>query len=166
MSASRRQSTDAQKASTISSRTAGSLAIKSRSTSDVGLQLGGSSGYADNPRRERYGADARWDRGPLVLKSEVSSGRDGGLRRFGYYGLAALQVQSQLQAVVRFDSWDPDTNSETGALDAAERNVTAGISYLVMGNTLKLQANYVRQWFADSLAPAQNMLRVNIQTSW
>lgn len=137
-----------------------------RPPGELGLQLGGSSGYADNPRRERYGADVRLDRGPLVLKSEISAGRDGELHRFGYYGLAALRIQPQLQAVVRYDSWDPDTRAETGALDAAERNVTAGISYLVMGNTLKLQANYVRQWFAGGLAPSQNMLRINVQTSW
>ena len=137
-----------------------------RPPGETGLQLGGSSAYANNPRRERYGADVRLDRGPLVLKSEISVGRDSGLRRFGYYGLVAVRIQPQLQTVVRFDSWDPDTRAETGTLDAAERNITAGISYLVMGNTLKLQANYVRQWFAGGPAPSQNLLRMNVQTSW
>lgn len=132
----------------------------------TGLQFGGSSGYADNPRRERYGADVRLDRGPLVLKSEVMAGRDGDARRFGYYGLAAVQIRPRLQAVVRLESWDPDTRAETGLLDVAERNATAGISQHVMGNALKVQANYVRRWFAGALAPSQNVFRINVQTSW
>lgn len=130
------------------------------------LSVGGSSAYARNPRRARYGADARFAQGPWVLKTEVIAGRDDELRRFGYYGLAALQIQPSFQVVARFDSWDPDTRTETSEFDAAERNVTAGISYLLKGSTVKLQANYVRQWFAEGLVPSQNLLRVNIQTAW
>ena len=71
-----------------------------------------------------------------------------------------------LPRIVRFDSWNPDTRAQTTPANATERDFTAGITYLIDGGALRFQANYVRQSFANGLAPSQNMVRFNIQTAW
>ena len=143
---------------------AGRVAV--RPSKQLGLRLGASGAYAESPQRARYGADVQLDRGPLVIRSEIMAGEDGPLRRLGFYGLAAVQLSEALQAVVRFDSWDPDTGAEKDRQDVTERNFTAGLNFFLLDDALKVQANYVRKWFVSDLAPGKNVLWFNFQTSW
>lgn len=132
----------------------------------AGIRVGGSAGYAGAPLRERYGVEARVDRGPVTLMSEVMTGADAEVSRLGFYGLAAYQVRPSLRLVARYDSWDPDTALESAPSDARERNVTAGFGYRLLDDALTVQVNYVRRWFDGGLGPSENLLRMNLQTAW
>jgi hypothetical protein len=117
-----------------------------------GLQVGGSGGFEPGPfaqRRERAGSEIQYKSAAVTLRTESMSARDGGLHRFGWYGLGAWRVTHDLQLVGRYDSWDRDRAAETSALDAYERQITAGTSYLLDGGNAKLSLNIVHQSFPN-----------------
>lgn len=132
------------------------------------VQVGG-SGAADlagsDATRRRLGAEAALTRGPLSLRSELMTGRDGPVPRRGGYAHAGYRITPEVQVVARYDAWDPDTRSETGVADAAERDYLGGVNWYVAGNNLKVQANYIRKTFGASL-PSRAYLLVNLQTMW
>ena len=136
-----------------------------------GLQIGGSGAWgngqrADRPRRDRLGAELLYNRRSLLLKSEFMTGKDSSTSRLGYYGLIGYKVRPNVQAVFRFDVWDPDTRLETDSSNVTERDYVVGVNYFITESTLKLQLNYVRKTFQNQLLPSKNLALVNLQTSW
>jgi hypothetical protein len=122
-----------------------------------GLQLGGSGAFEGGPfeqRRERAGSEIQFKNSVLTLRTESMAARDGGLHRFGWYGLGAWRVTSNLQLVSRYDAWDRDRSAETSTFDAYERQVTAGTSYLLDGGNAKIALNIVHQTFPNIASSA------------
>lgn len=135
-----------------------------------GLQLGAWAVRAGEtipgrPRRDRAGAELQLVRGGLTLRSELVEGKDAATERRGYYGLAAYKLRQNLEAVVRVESWDPDTSKDTDAASASERAYTAGLGYY-LDEKAKLQLNYVSKTFSDSVVQDRHRLIVNLQASW
>lgn len=57
----------------------------------------------------------------------------------GFYGTLAYRVTPRIQALVRYDQFDPNKNKGNDI----RREYTAGINYFVKGQALKLMLNYV-----------------------
>jgi hypothetical protein len=141
-----------------------------RPTFAKGLQLGGSfarDGFRklDALNRERHGVEALYTRGPLGFKSELMFGRDAAVTRRGGYFLATHRLHKSVQAVFRFDTWDPDTRSNATLETVTERDWLGGVTYTIANTGAWLQFNYVRKTFAD-VAPARNLFMANVQSTW
>ncbi len=136
-----------------------------------GLQLGAWAVRAGDtvpgrPRRDRSGAELLFVRDGLTLRGELVTGKDDAIERRGYYGLAAWKLRPDLEAVARFDTWDPHTGKDTDAGSVEERDYVAGINYYLDGNKAKLQLNYMSKTFANSVVQDRHLILVNLQTSW
>ena len=57
----------------------------------------------------------------------------------GYYGTLAYKITPRLQALVRYDKFDPNKNT----VNDIRTEYTAGLNYFVKGQALKLMLNYV-----------------------
>lgn len=57
----------------------------------------------------------------------------------GYYGTLAYRITPRLQALVRYDQFDPNKNRANDI----RTEYTAGLNYFVKGQALKLMLNYV-----------------------
>ena len=148
------------------------LAVRllARPTFVKGLQVGGSFARDGFKRlsqagRERHGVELLYARGALGLKSEVMFGRDGAVPRRGGYVQATQRLNRNLQAIFRFDTWDPDSRTNAAADTVAERDWLSGVTYTIANSGAWLQLNYVRKTFAD-VAPARNLFIANIQSTW
>ncbi len=135
-----------------------------------GLHLGSSgawgNGGGDRPRRDRLGAEVQYTRGPLTLRSELMTGRDGPVHRRGAYGHAGYRFSPRVEGVLRFDTWDPDTDSDGTPSSVRERDYIAGVNVFLSQHNLKLQANYLRKTFHDDVVPARDVFLINTQTFW
>jgi phosphate-selective porin len=145
---------------------AGSIVIRPVS----GLHLGSSGAWGNGggtrPQRDRLGAEVQYTRGPLTLRSELMTGRDGALHRRGAYGHVGYRFSPRVEGVLRLDTWDPDIHSDADVSTAGERDYIAGVNVFLSQHNLKLQANYVRKTFHDAVVPARNLFLVNTQTFW
>lgn len=124
-----------------------------------GLQIGGSGAFEPGPfeqRRERAGAELQYKHSAATLRAETMSARDGGLHRFGWYGLGAWRLTQNLQLVGRYDSWDRDLSADATPFDGYERQITAGASYLLDGGNAKFAINLVNQSFPNIASTAAN----------
>jgi hypothetical protein len=134
------------------------------------LQLGASGGFEGGPvpaqRRERAGGEAQYRNRWVTMRSEVMGARDGNVRRLGYYALGAARPSPDVELVARWDRWDPDLHNETGALDAAEREVVAGASYFIDGGATRLAANLVRSDYPSHTLPSSTLLLFALHVVW
>lgn len=134
------------------------------------FQVGGSGAFEGGPavaqRRERVGGEIQYRTGAVTARSEAMSARDGELRRFGYYGLAAIRPTDAVQFVARFDNWDRDRAREATINDAVERQITLGVSYLLEGDAAKVAANVIRSTHPNVALGSANMVLVAFQTVW
>lgn len=134
------------------------------------LQIGGSGGFEGGPaaaqRRERAGGEAQYRTRLVTLRTEVMGARDGTVRRLGYYGLAALRPAPELEVVGRWDYWDPDLHDESGSVDAAERQIVAGVNYFIEGEATRLAANVVRSTFPGRVVPSSTLLLLALHVVW
>lgn len=134
------------------------------------LQLGASGGFEGGPlasqRRERAGGEALYRTSRVTLRSEVMSGRDGVIRRLGYYGLGAVRPRDDVELVARWDWWDPDLHNESGPLDVAERELVGGVNYFIEGGATRLAANLVRSSFPSGKLSSSTELLLSLQVVW
>jgi phosphate-selective porin len=136
-----------------------------------GLHLGGSGVWGngqrfDRPRRDRLGGELLYTRDRFKFKSEAMSGRDGDFHRFGYYTHFGYRLTPKVEAIFRFDVFDPDTRREINSASVTERDYIAGFNYYVTENHVKLQVNYLRKTFHNEIVPSRNLVLVNLQTAW
>lgn len=136
-----------------------------------GLQIGGSGAYTagkrtSSTRRDRLGAELVYDRSRFRIKSEFMIGVDGEVHRRGYYMHFGYRILPKLELVARYDTFDPDIRRDVSAQTANERDYLAGVNYYIKENKFKLQLNYVRKTFTDSLSPSRNLFLTQLQTSW
>jgi hypothetical protein len=135
------------------------------------LSLGASGALSTRSRpdtivRRRAGAEAKLVAGPVMVKTEYMSGRDGTRRGAGWYGHVGYSPTARLNLVARHDVFDPDVDAETSALDARERDWIAGFTYDLPAMNVRLQMNYLRKLFPPGLAPSRNLLLTNLQAAW
>lgn len=133
------------------------------------LQIGGSGGFeggATTQRRERAGGEVQYRTKVFTLRSEVMGARDGTTRRLGYYGLTAVRPNADVEVVGRWDYWDPDLHSESGSVDAAERQIVGGMNYFIEGGATRLAANVVRSTFPGRVVSASTLLLVALHVVW
>lgn len=136
-----------------------------------GLQIGGSGAIGNgtrttNPRRDRLGAELVYDRAKLRIKGELMTGVDGDVHRRGYYAHFGYRIIPKVEAIFRYDVFDPDIRQEASVATIAERDYIGGINYYIKGHNLKLQVNYIRKTFATNLVPYRNLFIINLQTAW
>jgi hypothetical protein len=134
-----------------------------------GLSVGASGAWggtdAGNARRDRFGGEVLYVRGPLKLAAELMTGSDGDLDRRGFYLHAGYRFRPRVEGIVRVDGWDPDTTRNIGLATANETDYTIGVNYSPF-STLRLQANAIHKVFSDDALGARNLVLVNLQTSW
>jgi Phosphate-selective porin O and P len=117
-----------------------------------GFQIGGSGGFQGGPtstRRERAGTEVQFKDSWVTVRAETMTARDAELRRFGWYTLAAVRPTPPLQLVARYDAWDRDRAHEASVVDAFERQIVVGGSYLIDGTAARFVVNAVRQSFPN-----------------
>jgi hypothetical protein len=135
------------------------------------LYLGGSGALStrtqpDSVVRRRAGVDARLVAGPVLVKTEYMSGRDGARRGAGWYGHLGYSPTARLNLIARHDVFDPDVDAETSPLDARERDWIAGFTYDLPAINLRFQMNYLRKLLPAAIAPPRNLVLTNLQAAW
>jgi hypothetical protein len=117
-----------------------------------GFQIGSSGGFEGGPptqEKQRFGTEAQYKVNAVTLRAETMAARDGLLRRFGWYGLGAMQVSHDVLLSARYDSWDRDRTGESALTNAFERQIVVGGNYLVQGTQAKIALNIIYQTFPN-----------------
>jgi hypothetical protein len=135
------------------------------------LSLGASGALStrstpDSVIRQRAGAEARLIAGPVLVKTEYMSGRDGNRRGAGWYAHVGYSPTTRLNLVVRQDVFDPDLDAESTVLNAREHDWIAGFTYDVPAFNVRLQMNYLRKLLSPGIAPGRNLVLTNLQAAW
>jgi hypothetical protein len=134
-----------------------------------GLHLGGSfarDGFGSVPAagRLRHGVEFQYARFGATVKSELMFGRDGEIRRRGGYVHVMRPIRKNLQAALRFDTWDPDTRADL-ADSVTEKDWLAGLTYTIANSGAWLQLNFIQKTFGG-LLPARSVFMANLQSTW
>lgn len=120
------------------------------------LSLGGS--YYDGNRfststvADRLGADATLKFGGAYLQGEYILGRDGAVRKEGWYAQAGVFILPKvLQTVVKYDVYDPAVKKSNAASSAAEKKtaVTTLVVNWYFSEGLRLQTDYEWKYWTD-----------------
>jgi hypothetical protein len=133
----------------------------------------GSIGQRGEPgTKDRYEADVRFERGPLLVQSEYIRAHDVGssgtaVDAQGFYGAAAWTLLDVLQPAVRVGYLDPDVDKDLDPVADKKDEVwhfDVGLNYLLGKHAAKLQLDYSRFQFDD--ATANNELILAVQVSF
>ena len=140
-------------------------------TAVKGLSIGASGAWApatenSNPRHDRLGFEAVYQRDRLRLKSELMLGIDGDVHRRGYYAHVGYRFVPKVEGIFRFDMFDPNTRLETTGLTVTERDYITGLNYYIKDHNFKVQFNYIRKTFTRGITPSRNLFVINMQTAW
>ena len=136
-----------------------------------GFQIGTSGLWAPNsgilnPQHQRLGFESLYQRNKLRLKSEFMMGIDGDIHRRGYYAHAGYRFAPKFEGIFRYDTFDPDIRRDNTAATVTERDFITGFNYYIKENNFKIQLNYTRKTFANSVTPSRDLFIVNLQTAW
>lgn len=120
------------------------------------LSFGGSyydgNRYSTSTVADRLGAEAVLRFGGAYLEGEYILGRDGSIRREGWYVQAgAFVLPKVLQAVVKYDVYDPDVKKSNAASTASEAKtaVTALVLNWHLNEDMRLQTDYEWKYRTD-----------------
>jgi phosphate-selective porin OprO/OprP len=107
-----------------------------------GLELGashceGRSGVV-RLNKDRTGGYLAFIHDPLSIKGEYIYAKDDSLTRYGWYAQLAFKVIPELQALIKYATYDPDDDISDNNLDTA----TFGLNWFFHKNA-KLQFNYL-----------------------
>ena len=145
----------------------GRLAARMPFLRALSLGASGALSTADAPDtvvRRRAGAEARLVAGPVLVKTEYMTGRDGTRRGAGWYAHVGYSPTTHLNLIVRQDVFDPDLDAESTTLNARERDLITGFTYDISALNLRFQMNYLRKVL--QFAPARNLVLTNLQAAW
>jgi hypothetical protein len=126
----------------------------------------GTRSVPDSVIHQRAGAEARLVAGPVLVKTEYMSGRDGDRRGAGWYAHVGYSPTTHLNLIVRRDVFDPNLDAESNPFDARERDWVAGFTYDLPAFNVRFQMNYLRKQLSPSIAPGRNLLLTNLQAVW
>ena len=135
------------------------------------LSIGASGAFStkstpDSLVRQRADADLRLVAGPVYLKGEFMSGRDGARRGEGWYTHVGYSPTTRLTLIARHDVFDPDRSRETAVANARERDWIGGFTYDLPVMNVRLQMNYLRKYFPTAIASPRGLLLTNLQATW
>lgn len=135
-----------------------------------GLTVGGGGGWEPGPftqKKQRVATEAQYKIKRYTLRGETMAARDGALRRFGWYGLGAMQATSRIVLSARYDAWDRDRTAETSLNNAFERTIVLGANYAVDGTPAKVAVNLVHQSFPNiATVPTATFVLMAFQAAW
>jgi len=95
---------------------------------------------AGEAAHNRTGAELLYLAGPWKLQGEYIRGKDGVIRKQGWYVLAVRTLTPTLRAVARYDRIDPNHTVNTDAVSS----LTGGITWLLSKDGLtRVQFNYI-----------------------
>ena len=91
--------------------------------------------------------------------ADGSNGGDGltNKKRQGWYVTLGYRITKKLEAILRYDEFDPDKKISNNN----KREYTAGINYYIKGQALKLILNYV--YCQNSSAPDSHRIIIGSQ---
>jgi hypothetical protein len=144
----------------------GSGALSTTNAPDTVVGGGGGAAARGGAGRGRAGAEARLAAGPVLVKTEYMTGRDGTRRGAGWYAHFGYSPTTHLNLIVRQDVFDPDLDAESTALNARERDLIAGFTYDVPAVNVRFQMNYLRKLLPPGIAPGRNLVLTNLQAAW
>jgi len=108
--------------------------------------------------KDRWEADVRYERGPLLVQAELIRGRDvpatgdaiqgQGVYVAGGYTLPGAVLGGSLQPVARIGYLDTNVDAD----DDQVLHYDVGVNYYLRAHEMKLQASYSRQQFEDDAA--------------
>lgn len=120
---------------------------------------------AEYYKRDRYGAGACYDDGPIVVRSEYIWGTTGvpasgggsvsDLDSDGWYVVAGWRATQTLMPVVRYDTFREDTS----LADSRQTNYTAGLLWQPV-KYLRCQVNYTYEDYAAAAASNRNVVSI------
>lgn len=108
-------------------------------TLPMGLAVGGSAylgqaaptdGVGDDVDKNRFGVDLKAVSGPILVQAEAILGKNHETDAMGFYVLGAYKVTPKVQAVGRYDMFDPDTDGE----DDSTSRIRAGVNCFIAGS--------------------------------
>jgi len=119
-----------------------------------GLGLGlahynGRTGSAGDVEKIRTGAEVTYAVDALTLKGEYVLGNDGVTDKYGWYAQAGYRFFNDYEAVVKYDSYDPNKDASGDRTDVT----TAGLNWFV-NKYAKIQANY--EWKTEEGTKVDN----------
>ncbi|MBR5697705.1 MAG: hypothetical protein IKX44_03650 [Prevotella sp.] len=102
-----------------------------------------------NYRRLRWSAGSQWKHGPLLLRSELTLGRNRDVRSRAFYAEAWWQVLPKLDLVVNYDYLNRNVDlsheeQQQYAINTESHNYTAGLQYWLW-RQCRVASQYVRQ---------------------
>ncbi len=109
-----------------------------------GLEIGGStylgtaSVQGTNEKRRRYAAEFAFSSDRWGILCEYASVTDGSLKAQGYYGAFYYEIFPELEASLRYQNWDPNTNSSSDMLSI----FSFGTGYYLFNRHLKFLLDY------------------------
>ncbi len=113
-----------------------------------GLDVGSScyiGGYAGafELATNRYGVEANYKNGPLWLRGEFLGAKNEQIRDTvtsrGYYAVTAYRFLPQVEAVARYDAYDPNADTDNNE----KTNITVGLNYyLLLEGWNRISLNY------------------------
>ncbi len=78
-------------------------------------------------------------KGEYVMGTDEMGGGEGDLNSYGYYAHVGFKVKPQIELLLRYDNFDPDTDKD----DDAETWITLGANYFLDGEHVKFSLNYI-----------------------
>lgn len=109
----------------------------------------------------RTAGELKFEQNQISIKAEYAGGKSGGKNKQTYYGIIRYKFIGNCQAVLRYDWWDPDTNTQSDA----QSETTVGLNYFILKNNAKIQLNY---GFHNEEGQSVNndVFRINVQISY
>lgn len=103
----------------------------------AGISLYSGKTGGTGAEKSRAGIEITYISGNISFKTEGVSGRDSSVEKSGWYAQAAYKLIPELEAALKYDTYDPDTNT------SGDRNdiLTLGVNFFINKNA-KLQLNY------------------------
>ncbi|HCJ67024.1 MAG TPA: hypothetical protein DHV62_06795, partial [Elusimicrobia bacterium] len=103
----------------------------------AGVSIYNGKAGAAKTKKSRTGIDAKYEKDAIYAQLEYIMGEDGTTKKAGYYLEAGYKI-GNIQPIVRYDSYDGNTDKE----DASEITITAvGANYYI-GKAAKVQLIY------------------------
>ncbi len=109
----------------------------------------------------RTGVEAKFVKDPGSIYGEYATGKSSGKNKNTYYAAAAYKFLDLYQAVLRYDSYDSDTDVS----DNAKTETTVGLNYFIEKSNAKVQLNYVVRG-EEGTSLDDDVVRINLQISY
>lgn len=127
-----------------------SIVVRAIFTPLKGFNVGGSvydgKTGAEAVTKDRTGLEAKYEFDKLLCKAEYIFGKDGAVKKEGYYATVGYTVKPSVVMLARYDLWDPSLES-TGEKN---RRWTLGLNYFLDKNVL-FRSNYERKMESPSI---------------